>query len=688
MRLWMAGALWPNGRVSLGRIPQEHLPRGGFIPQGHLHSSRMPLSSPSRSSASPGTSGSRSIPRRRRRWPLYAGGVLVLVAATAWLVLALVGARDDLVRARSAMEAGRAALVNAEVVAGWTAFGEAERRFSSASRTLSAAPFDVLQRFPGGHELRLVRGLAEAGSLTANAGVLTAAALPDDLATFAPQEGRIPLEPMRALEAPLASAADQLEEARQVVLKLPRASRISQVQAARDELAENLAEAAPAVRRAAALVRALPQMLGADEPQRYLFGASNPAELRGAGSGLVGAVSILTIDDGRLDFGNFRSITQLPVLDPAGLEPPNSDFARRYDEFNSRGFFSNINLSPDLPAVAVAMERLYAAGTGHTVDGTILADPFVVKALLELTGPTRVPNQPVLLDADNVVAYMTNEAYADFDTTGERQEILGEVAAAVVRRFLEGASAVRADAVLGVMADLVSSGHLALHSADAEVQEALEASGAAGALPSPEDGDVVGVIANNAGANKLDFYTERTVEYHVVLEDEGRAQSTLAVRDTNRGPTSGAPTYVIGPNIEGFLPGENQTMYDVFCVGCALRSFTVDSGPATPSSGVEQGLTAFRHRERLRSGQTRELRYELHLTNAWRALGPRGTYALTVMGQATVRPTEHTITVIPPVGYTFVDGSAGWSIEPQLARYTGSVPHRWQGTLSLTRQAG
>ena len=41
----------------------------------------------------------------------------------------------------------------------------------------------------------------------------------------------------------------------------------------------------------------LPSFLGADGPRRYLFGASNPAELRGTG-GLIGAYAILTMDRG------------------------------------------------------------------------------------------------------------------------------------------------------------------------------------------------------------------------------------------------------------------------------------------------------------------------------------------------------------------------------------------------------
>ena len=58
----------------------------------------------------------------------------------------------------------------------------------------------------------------------------------------------------------------------------------------------------------------LPAFLGADGPRHYVFGASNPAELRGTG-GLIGAYAILTMDRGRFSFSDFRPIQSLPRPD-------------------------------------------------------------------------------------------------------------------------------------------------------------------------------------------------------------------------------------------------------------------------------------------------------------------------------------------------------------------------------------
>jgi hypothetical protein len=50
--------------------------------------------------------------------------------------------------------------------------------------------------------------------------------------------------------------------------------------------------------------RASPAFLGADGPRTYFFGAVNPAELRGGG-GLLGAYSLLTVQDGHFPSDGF-----------------------------------------------------------------------------------------------------------------------------------------------------------------------------------------------------------------------------------------------------------------------------------------------------------------------------------------------------------------------------------------------
>ena len=91
---------------------------------------------------------------------------------------------------------------------------------------------------------------------------------------------------------------------------------------------------------------------------------------------------------------------------------------------------------PDFPSVAQAILNSYEAATGERLDGVILADPFAEAALLEATGPVRLPGYDVEIDADNVVAFTTNEAYSLFTDSVRRKRVLGDVARAAFERFV------------------------------------------------------------------------------------------------------------------------------------------------------------------------------------------------------------------------------------------------------------
>src|SRR5699024_828832 len=81
-----------------------------------------------------------------------------------------------------------------------------------------------------------------------------------------------------------------------------------------DVVRAEVTEVASALRTGARVAELLPPMLGADGERRYLALFLNSAELRATG-GLVGALAIITADDGVLTMAATRAGTDLPRLD-------------------------------------------------------------------------------------------------------------------------------------------------------------------------------------------------------------------------------------------------------------------------------------------------------------------------------------------------------------------------------------
>lgn len=589
------------------------------------------------------------------RWAPAAAAVVLAAAAagTAWSLASAWAALSD---GRAAVARAEAELADDELEAAAAELARAERALARGADRLAGPAAQPARAVPG-----LARNVAAAERVAAAAAEASAAGaelleaageLPGGLAAFAPRDGRLPTEPIARLADPLAQAAETLERAEARVADVPRTGLAGELARARDELAARLATAGDAVGAAAALARELPAFLGADEPRRYLLGAQNPAELRGTG-GLIGAVGELTVSDGEVEVGDFRSVGALTRAAPDELPAPSSDFAARYARYSATTHGSNVNMSPHAPDAAAALEALHAAVEGERVDGTILADPVVFAELVELTGPVEVPGVGALA-ADEVLDFATREQYALLGDEPDRKALLGDVAESALRAFLAEPGEPRE--ALAALGEAAADGRLQIHAADAGEQAAFAAAGVDGGLADP-DGDYLAVIGNNAAGHKGDPFYERRLQHRVRLRADGSAQAELTMELTNHAPTEGLHETVLGHRLDA--PGDNRTIWSVYCApSCAVT--------ALRREGEAQPLTVERERDRpvttvtteLASGESTTLEWRWEVPQAWTPPGEgggsaaggagAGRYRLTIDGQPHLMDATTVVEVQPP----------------------------------------
>ncbi|MDQ4005710.1 MAG: DUF4012 domain-containing protein [Actinomycetota bacterium] len=610
------------------------------------------------------------------------GGLLLILAITAF---AAIGIRAQLVEARQAMAAGRTALLAGDASGAREAFDRAVSAFLRARSQyrnpllLGMGYLPLIGRNPDA-----VGSVIEAGTHAADAGRSIAGAaedLPEGAAALGPENGEIPLGPLQTMAPALERALGLLERADAAVAAAPEGFLLPPVDEARTSLVGEVARAGDAVRVGAALSRALPPFLGADGERRYFVGAQNPAELRGTG-GFIGAFAILTADEGRLELSGFRTITDLPSVDPSRVTPPSEDYAARYDGFGGAGFWQNINMTPDFPSAATAIERLYEEVTGDPLDGVIVADPFALASMLAVTGAADVPGTDLSVDADSVVPFVTNEAYAEFTDPNARKRLLGVVAGEVLRRFLEGG--IDPSAAGRALVEAGAGSHLLLHSVDPEIQRSLVEAGVAGALPTR--GDLLAVIGNNAAGNKVDYYTEQRIDFAVRLGAGGSATAATSVTITNEAPSEGPPAYVIGPYDERFEAGQNLTYLSTYCPrACTLDEFDRSGGPDEVGAETELGLPVFPTLVSLPSGGAEQLDYEWTYQDAWTGDGSRGRYGLTVRTQPTIRPTQLHVEVEVPEGMHIVEASPEMRVSGGRAVWEGEAETEARFELAFER---
>jgi hypothetical protein len=617
-----------------------------------------------------------------KRWWVRAALLVAAVAlVVGWgLFASAQGARRSLTEGRDALTRARDLLADGETARAADAFELARAGFAEAAERTEGAWFRVVGVVPFlGRTPDAVHAVAEAGARVAEAGATLSRAVEDvgGIASLAPTRGRIPVEPIVELAPDVARARDEVTAALAVVEAAPRSLLLGPVGPARRDAETELRSLDELLATASTVLERLPSFLGADGPRRYFFGAQNPAELRGTG-GIMGAYAILTVEDGALSFSGFEPVQSLPVLSVQDVPPPSEEYARNYDQFRGeRRFWLAINLTPDFPTAAEVVVDAYEAATGERLDGVILADPFALAALMRLTGPTTVPGLDVTLTADDVVAFTANEAYALLPDNEARKRLLGAVAEGVLAMFLERGELDSGD--VRSLARVAARGHLLVYSADPVLQGALEETGAGGALRTDEGQDLLAVVENSSGGNKVDFYEDRAVSYEVWLRPDGSARGTATVTLTNEAPTSGLPKYVIGPYLDYSLAGESAQILGIYCgPGCRLIEAERDGERIGLGEGSELGHRFYRDAFRTPSGETSELRLSWYLPRAWVGGSLGGTYRLALLDQPTIRPDAASVVIHLPEGMDAAETTTGMRIEDGRVTWQGSLEGRFE----------
>jgi hypothetical protein len=615
--------------------------------------------------------------RRRGRvvWLILGAIVTLLVLDLVLVGIGSLAARRHLEDGRDALEAGKIALRDGDVDEAATSFDDARAAFRAAAAETSTLWYRLAGAIPVlGRTTDTVSAISEAGVRAADAAFAIAAALaevPGGLGGLAPIGGTIPLEPLGGLTTALDVASGLADRALQTLESSPSSLVLGPVASARADALEAIRPVARQLEAGKAILHGLPGFLGEDGPKRYFFGAANPAEERGTG-GLIGAYAILTIDHGALSFSGFQPVQSLPPLGPESWRSPSQEYIDNVGFYwEAIDFWLNTNITADFPLAAGTIAMSYEEATGEHLDGVIVADPFALQALMRVTGPVQVHSAGVRVAPDRIVRFVSNEAYALFDTNEERKAVLGEVAADVLVRFLatSGDDLARQRALVRAFDD----GHVKTWTTDAAMQEGLAETEAGGAFR-PDGTDAIALVTNSAVGGKLDFWQHRSIDYDVELGEGGTARATLSASIVNDAPTAGYPRYVIGPN-EGYTehPGDNLALIHLYTdEGAVLRAGKRDGRAVDLDRFEQDGHPYFDDYVLTTAGETSVVEASLDLPRAWEGNSSGGTYQLSFVDQVTIHAAELRVTIALPDGMHATALSDALRVEGGKVVYEGT----------------
>ncbi|MGV9863676.1 DUF4012 domain-containing protein [Rhodococcus koreensis] len=550
--------------------------------------------------------------RLRRR--VIVGGsvaVVVVVAFGAWLGFTAREAKANLEEARGHAQIAKDALLDGDTEVAQRSAADADKYASRAYDNTHSIPWSITAAVPVlGSPLATSQQISEVvRGLTHD--VLTPAV--DAGSTLAPDQlieggGRVNVQSLRDAVPVLdrtSVAAQSLSDQAQTI---DEATYLGVVNEARTALQDQTAELSKLLSNTAIAAKVVPTMLGGDGPRNYFLGFQTNAEARGTG-GLLGGFGIVRANDGSAKIDTLASNSELSLAEkPLDLGP---EFEARYGASRPTTDFRNSNLSSHFPYAAQIWKSLWAQESGEQVDGAVATDPVALSYVLGAIGPVTMPDGEVI-NKDNVVELTESTAYVRFaDDNKARKQYLQTIAARVVDKMTGKLTSPQA--LLDALGKAAGEGRIAVWSADPALQQVLSGTKVGNVVPD-DAAPYAGVVVNNLGGNKLDYYLSREIDYVADSCVNDTRSSTVTVRLTNNTPADEFPDYVAGlfETVGNVPKGTNAVDLSLLATqGATLDKVTVNGAQQFVFTGSELGHPVFNVRAMVQRGKTAEVKFQI-----------------------------------------------------------------------------
>jgi hypothetical protein len=226
-----------------------------------------------------------------------------------------------------------------------------------------------------------------------------------------------------------------------------------------------------------------------------------------------------------------------------------------------------------------------------------------------------------------------HEQYLRFEGS-ERVDFLGDAAEETWRR-LTSMALPDPGVLVRALAPAVAAKHVMVASTRPEELETLVALGIAADVPSVR-GDFLGVVTQNAGPNKIDWFLRRRIDYEVTTGG-GQVDATLRLALHNTAPVAGLPEVLLGSGYDGLPTGTNRLYLSIYSPW-GLAGATIDKAAAAFESEVEFGRNVYSTYVDIPAGSTTVI--ELQLAGAL-----TDHYGLTVLRQPMPTPDQVMVTI-------------------------------------------
>lgn len=331
------------------------------------------------------------------------------------------------------------------------------------------------------------------------------------------------------------------------------------------------------------LIEVMPQIMGQDDPKRYLILFQNDAELRPTG-GFITAAGYFTVKKGLIESEGSSDIYQLDDTLSKSIPAPAPiiQYLPNVPNLNLR----DSNLSADYQVSMQQFEELYKNTAGNQdIDGIIALDTQFVLAMIDTLGPikaydTEFTTEKVdACDCPQIIYEL--ERYADQPVAfekGDRKGILGILMQEMMTMTFNAPKS-KWPNLINAMLESLEKKHILLYFRDSKIQDAATKINFAGRIYTYDD-DYLHINETNFAGAKSNLYIQQKVKQEIKKGEDNKIvkKVTIEYKYPRRGDNCSLERKG-GLCLAG--------LYRDW-----IRVYVPKGSTLTKSSGLEQGLTA------------------------------------------------------------------------------------------------
>ncbi|MDO8576973.1 MAG: DUF4012 domain-containing protein [Candidatus Daviesbacteria bacterium] len=407
--------------------------------------------------------------------------------------------------------------------------------------------------------------------------------------------------------------------------------------------------------KAQAMSILLPKLVALDGTRDYLVLLQNNMELR-PGGGFIGSFAKVSFEAGKLKKLTVNDIYAIDGQLNLHVEPPPEI---KQDLGQKDWFLRDSNWEPDFPTSARQAEWFYTKETGERVEGVVALDISAMEELLSVLGPLDLPDYKEKITSENLFEKAVTHAETSFfPGTQAKKSFLTALTNGVFEKifFLPQDNW---PGVISALGKSLDEKHISIYLNDPKLFSYLISQNWVHVLPRQSEQntnkDFLSVVEANLGANKANYYLDRSYKLQTIIGKDGQISHRLRINYINRSPSGAFPGGKYKNRMRIYLPFGAKLTRAIWGEADITKSVTsfVDYG----RSGYSMLVELFPKEQK-----TFVLDYSVPMKLDFQ--GSSATYRLDIIKQAGLGKDPLQWTITYPISYKVASNQAK-TISPQ-----------------------